>query len=63
MRVLGLDPRLRPKLGELGDEPLGRLALPVGGGRPLDPLQFLEPLPQPMSFTLHRQKKLAAYHG
>ena len=48
---LGLDPRLGAELGEARDQPLGGPALAVGGGRPVDPLQFLEPLPQPIRFA------------
>ena len=51
MRRLGLDPCLGAELAELRDEPLGRPALAVGGRGTLDPLQFLEPLPQPNRFV------------
>ena len=44
MRRLGLDPRLGAELIELGDQPLGRPALALGGRGTVDLLQFLEPL-------------------
>ena len=60
---LGLDPRLGAELGELRDQPLGRPPLAVGGRRALDPLQFLEPLAQPIRFVGIGLGTLAAYHG
>ena len=48
MRRLGLDPRLGAELGEAADQPLGGPPLALGGGRTVDPLQFLEPLAQPV---------------
>ena len=53
MGGLGLDPRLGAELGEALDQPLGRPALALGGGGAVDPLQFLEPLAQPVLVRCH----------
>ena len=60
---LGLDPRFGAELAEARDQPLGGPALAVGGGGAVDPLQFLEPLAQPIPVRRHEPGKLPTYHG
>src|SRR3954468_8583169 len=42
--------RYASRLRELSDQTFGRVLPPLRGGLPLDPLDLLEPIPQPMTF-------------
>jgi Zn-dependent protease len=62
VRLLGLDPRLGAELCAALEEPLRRPPLALRRGRTVDPLQLLQPLPEPGLFPLHIVGKVPAYH-